>query len=165
MDLKSLGEELIRVSNEALNSVAGADDNVLRWRPADGEWSAIEIVGHLIDKMDIWHSRVVAVVNAPVPTFDVMDQDELVIRRRYISASLEDLRRELERAATSFAFTLKEVPESVAERAGNHPEYGLLTVRRCVEIPLEGARAHIVQLQGTLSEAALPRAKGQTIGG
>ena len=34
------------------------DDHAIRHRPAAGEWSAIEVVGHMIDKMQIWTSRV-----------------------------------------------------------------------------------------------------------
>ena len=36
-----------------------SDDHAIRHRPAEGEWSAIEVVGHMIDKMQIWTSRVV----------------------------------------------------------------------------------------------------------
>jgi hypothetical protein len=100
MRLADLGRELIRTSDDALKATIDVDDAVLRWRPASGEWSAIEIVGHLIDKMQIWHSRVIAMVNASTPTFDVFDQDELVDHHQYISASVDDLRPRLREAAT-----------------------------------------------------------------
>ena len=31
-----------------------SDDHAIRHRPAVGEWSAVEVVGHMIDKMHIW---------------------------------------------------------------------------------------------------------------
>jgi hypothetical protein len=34
------------------------DDDAIRHRPAAGEWSAVEVVGHMIDTMQIWTSRV-----------------------------------------------------------------------------------------------------------
>ena len=34
------------------------DDRAIRHRPAAGEWSAVEVVGHMIDKMQNWTSRV-----------------------------------------------------------------------------------------------------------
>ena len=34
------------------------DDHAIRHRPAAGEWSAVEVVGHMIDKMQIWTGRV-----------------------------------------------------------------------------------------------------------
>jgi DinB superfamily len=160
MRLKDLGRELIRTSDDALNVTLDVEEEGLRWRPASGEWSAIEIVGHLIDKMQIWHSRVLAMANANTPTFEVFDQDELVDRRQYISASVDDLRPRLKDAASSFADTLGKLPESAAARLGRHPEYGLLTLRRCVEIPLEAAREHISQLETTLTRAASSSSTG-----
>src|SRR5258707_13766784 len=35
-----------------------SDDRAIRHRPAVGAWSAVEVVGHMIDKMQIWPSRV-----------------------------------------------------------------------------------------------------------
>ncbi len=39
-------------------ALSGADDRALRHRPAPGEWSAVEVVGHIVDKMDAWRERV-----------------------------------------------------------------------------------------------------------
>ncbi len=33
------------------------EEHAIRHRPAAGEWSAIEVVGHMIDKMWIWTGR------------------------------------------------------------------------------------------------------------
>jgi hypothetical protein len=32
-------------------ALLSTDDAAIRHRPAEGEWSAIEVVGHMIDKM------------------------------------------------------------------------------------------------------------------
>ena len=34
-----------------------SDDHAIRHRPAADEWSAVEVVGHMIDTMQIWTSR------------------------------------------------------------------------------------------------------------
>ncbi|HWZ19438.1 MAG TPA: hypothetical protein VNW73_11620 [Ktedonobacteraceae bacterium] len=34
------------------------DNPAIRYRPAPNEWSAIEVVGHMINKMQMWTSRV-----------------------------------------------------------------------------------------------------------
>jgi hypothetical protein len=37
--------------------VAGLDEQTLRYRPAEGEWSVIEVVGHLCLATQVWHKR------------------------------------------------------------------------------------------------------------
>ncbi len=51
------------------------DGNAIRHRPAAGEWSAIEVVGHMIDKMQIWISRVERIMVEERPALPAYDQD------------------------------------------------------------------------------------------
>ena len=39
------------------NALLLQDDRTMRHRPAVGEWSAVEVVGHMIDKMQNWSQR------------------------------------------------------------------------------------------------------------
>jgi hypothetical protein len=55
-----------------------SDDPAIRHRPAVSEWSAIEVVGHMIDKMQIWTSRVELVMVEERPALPAYDQDALV---------------------------------------------------------------------------------------
>jgi hypothetical protein len=46
--------EVLAVFRMALLS----DEHAIRHRPAAGEWSAVEVVGHMIDKMQFWTGQV-----------------------------------------------------------------------------------------------------------
>jgi hypothetical protein len=55
-----------------------SDDQAIRHRPAAGEWSAIEVVGHMIDKMQIWANRAERILFEERPALPGYDQDMLV---------------------------------------------------------------------------------------
>ena len=53
------------------------DDEAIRHRPGENEWSAVEVVGHMIDKMQIWASRVERILVEERPALPGYDQDTL----------------------------------------------------------------------------------------
>src|SRR5215831_7973408 len=59
------------------------NEDAIRHRPVEGEWSAIEVVGHMIDKMHIWASRVERILAEEQPTSPGYDQDALVREHDY----------------------------------------------------------------------------------
>src|SRR5690348_779994 len=68
-----------------------SDDPAIRHRPAAGEWSAVEVVGHMIDKMRIWTSRVERLMVVERPTLPAYDQDALVREHDYEHADPDEL--------------------------------------------------------------------------
>jgi hypothetical protein len=122
-------------------------DHAIRHRPADGEWSAIEVVGHMIDKMGIWTSRVERIMAEEKPGLPAYDQDALVREHDYQHADpavlFEQLRQECER----FASLIERVPASALEREGVHEEFGPMTIRQCTVVPLESSHEHLEQLR------------------
>ncbi|MBO0794068.1 MAG: DinB family protein, partial [Ktedonobacteraceae bacterium] len=63
-----------------------ADDRVIRHRPGDGKWSAIEVLGHMIDKMTHWSDRVERIAREERPTLPGYDQDAEVRDHAYQQA-------------------------------------------------------------------------------
>jgi rubrerythrin len=62
---------LERVPDQVAAALAGHDDAALRWRPSPEEWSAKEIVAHLLETDLLFARRVQAVLAAQaVPTID-----------------------------------------------------------------------------------------------
>ncbi len=123
------------------------DDHAIRHRPAAGEWSAVEVVGHMIDKMQIWAGRVERLMVEERPALLGYDQDALVGDHDYQHAEPEALFEQLRQASERFATLVESIPTSVLQREGVHEEVGPMTLRRCIEAPLESVPGHLQQLQ------------------
>ncbi|HLB27216.1 MAG TPA: DinB family protein [Dehalococcoidia bacterium] len=95
--LKALRE----TGSTLLSELAACDEDLLRWRPAEGEWSLKEIAAHLRDAEELALAQLNAFVAGaarPLPAWDVdllpheRDYQEEAIDR--LLASFRDLRRE-----------------------------------------------------------------------
>lgn len=63
--------------------VAGADDELAHARPAAGEWSAVETVGHLIDAEERAVARIAQIMKEENPELAGYDADALVTANDY----------------------------------------------------------------------------------
>ncbi len=123
------------------------DEHAIRYRPAAGEWSAVEVVGHMIDKMQIWAGRVERLLVEKRPALPGYDQDALVHDHDYLHADPDVLFEQLRQACERFAALVERIPLSALQREGVHEEVGPMTLRQCLEAPLESAPAHLEQLR------------------
>ncbi len=148
--LESLANALDDVPARVAEAVGRPGDEALRRRPGPDEWSAIEVVGHIVDKMGIWRQRVQLIAAEDRPVLELYDQDRLVQARGYQTAALEELLAISWERCRTFAQVLRNLPPESANRRGLHAEYGEITLLRCVEIPLESIDAHLEQLRAAL---------------
>jgi DinB superfamily len=123
------------------------DDRAIRHRPAAGEWSAIEVLGHMIDKMQNWSRRTERILTEERPALSGYDQDASVRDHRYQHADAEALLEQLSQSCEHFAAIVERIPEAALERKGVHGELGPITLRYCVEIPIQSAEEHLEQLR------------------
>src|SRR5260370_33920815 len=72
-----------------------SDDRAIRHRPAVGAWSAVEVVGHMIDKMQIWTSRGEGLRAEDRPALPADDQGALVREDDYLHADRDMLFEQL----------------------------------------------------------------------
>ncbi len=123
------------------------NDDAIRHRPGEGEWSAIEVVGHMIDKMQNWASRVERIQAEEQPVLPGYDQDALVRDHDYQYADPEVLFEYLSQACERYATIVERIPTSALQREGVHEELGPMTIRQCIEATLESVPQHLVQLR------------------
>ncbi len=135
-------------------ALQGVDDRALRRQPTEGEWSAIEVLGHMIDKMREWSGRVERVVVEDRPALPGYDQDALVRDRDYHGAEVEVLLTRLAAACERFAAIVEHLRDEALGREGVQGEYGPFTIRQCIEAPLESVPAHLAQLKAALASDA-----------
>lgn len=122
------------------------DDHAIRHRPAPGEWSAIEVLGHMVDKMRNWASRTERILMEERPSLLAYDQDASVREHDYQHADAEALLEQLNRSCEHFAAIVERIPDSALERQGLHSQDGPMTLRYCVEAPLQSVKGHFEQL-------------------
>lgn len=127
-----------------------ADDRAIRHRPAPGEWSAIEVLGHMIDKMSHWSDRVEHILLEERPALPGYDQDAEVREHRYQRADPADLFERLQEQCERFAALVAALPLPALQREGVHGEYGPMTLRQCIEAPLESVPGHLEQLRAAI---------------
>ena len=168
------------------------NNDAIRHRPTVGEWSALEVVGHMINKMQVWTSRVERLMVEEWPALPRYGQDALVRDHDYLHADPEVLFEQLRQASEGrvfstargafstakegdstaragsfpqrgrvfstaegvkstacerFATLVEHIPISALRREGVHEEVGPMTLRRCIEAPLESAPEHLEQLR------------------
>jgi hypothetical protein len=97
-----------------------SDEQAICHRPATGEWSAIEVVGHMIDKVGIWTSRVERLLAEERPTLAAYDQDALVREHGYQHADPEELFERLRQKCERFASLIEQVSLSALKRERVH---------------------------------------------
>ncbi|HZU76835.1 MAG TPA: DinB family protein [Dehalococcoidia bacterium] len=131
-------------------------DEELRFRPAPGEWSIVEIVGHLIDKTEAWGGRFHRIATEDRPTLPAFDQDAYVRDRRYQDQHLDELLTRLSALLTAVAGELRSLPADAWERTGVHAERGVLTLGEAVRIYAVSLPEHVTQIVAT-RDAALSR--------
>ncbi len=134
-------------------AVEGVDDDALRQRPAAGEWSAVDVLGHMSDKMQEWTRRVERVAVEERPALPGYDQDALVRERAYQRADAEALLARLDDACERFASIVERLPDDALGREGVHAEYGPFTIRKCVEAPLASVPEHVAQVKAAWARA------------
>ena len=128
-------------------AIRTTDDQAIRRRPAFGEWSAIEVLGHMIDKMVHWCNRVERILLEERPILPGYDQDTEVREHGYQYADPAVLHERLQQRCERFAALVVSFPSSALQREGVHGEYGRMTLRQCIEAPLESAPEHLEQLR------------------
>ena len=131
------------------------DERVNRYRPAPGEWSAIEVAGHMVDKMFHWSQRAGRILHEEQPELPDYDQDAEVSKYNYQDAEQALLLESLRQQCEGFALLVETLPDSALQRVGVHSVRGPLTLRQCVELPLESVDEHLRQLHAAQEAASL----------
>jgi hypothetical protein len=147
------GPELLAV---AITGAAGPEFDFL---PEPGKWSIRQIMAHVSDSELVGADRFRRVIAEDNPALIGFDQDawaaNLDYSRRKPSQALEMFRRI---RAESYEL-LKDLPDQVFDRTGNHSERGSITLRQLLRIYAEHAENHAIQLRNIREAYRQNRAK------
>ena len=137
----------------------GAAGPELDFAPAEGKWGVRMIVCHLADCEAVNVMRFRQMIAEDNPTLVPFDQNKwaanLDYKRRKISQPIETFRR---LRGENYEL-LKEQPEEVFARTGNHLERGKITVLDLLRLHAMHVEKHVQQIQAVRAAYKAHRAK------
>lgn len=142
-----LVEAVKALQRETAEEVEGLSEEVLQFRPAEGEWSIKEVCGHLLDNDQVWHQRLQMTATQESPFLASFDQEALVHERNYQE---QDIRTILDRLSEVRARTtelLADLAQWNWARPAYHWERGRMSIRQMVELEIAHDQEHLEQIR------------------
>jgi hypothetical protein len=100
----------------------GLPPSVLRSRPADDEWSIIEVLAHLIDVDAHWLGQALAIRDDPEHTFVHFDDERWKSEHPNVwEQPIEDVEMKLNDSHARVIGSLSRMTDDELERLGKHP--------------------------------------------
>src|SRR5262245_42909864 len=136
---------------------AAASEQILRWRPAPGEWCIKEVLGHLIEaERRGFAGRIRIIVPGDTPELDGWDPDEVSRKRRDDNRSWAELIGEFTALREDALALVRGLEPAHLEKAGRHPKVGLLRVSDLLHEWVHHDRNHVKQMLANVQGAAWP---------
>ncbi len=135
------GPALLRAAWEALPEAAR------KWRPAEGKWTAHEVVVHCADSETYGHTRIRLVLAEPEPLIVGYDENVWARTFDYHAHDVELAFRTIEAVRANTAACLRRLPETAFNKAGRHTQSGAYTDGDWFRIYAEHLEVHARQIQ------------------
>jgi hypothetical protein len=150
-DRQVLIEQYARGPARLREALAKLPEAALKWRPAEGAWSAHEVVCHCADAETSSYLRIRYLVAEREPLIVGYDQEGWARVFDYHSLPLEPALAQVEivRAATSRL--IRGLPDAAWRRAGRHTESGAYSADDWLRIYAEHLEIHAQQIEANLA--------------
>jgi hypothetical protein len=122
-----------------------------QWRPAEGKWSAHEVVIHCADSETYGATRIRLVLAEAEPLIVGYDENAWARTFDYHACDVELAFRALEAARANTAPLLRRLPESAWGRTGRHSHSGPYTDGDWLRIYAEHLEVHAAQIRRNLA--------------
>jgi DinB superfamily len=132
-------------------ALARVAPEAMKWRPAEGKWSAHEVVCHLADSESNASLRIRYLVAEENPLIVGYDQARWARVFDYHSAPLEPALAVVESVRASTTGLLKRLPEEAWSASGTHTESGRYTAEDWLAIYAEHMEKHSGQIERNLA--------------
>jgi len=135
-------------------AVQGLSDAQLDARPADGGFTAREVVHHTADSEMTSAIRLRRLVAEDRPVIVAYDADLFAARLRYATRPVQPSLDAIRAARETTATILDQLAEEDWLRAGTHTEIGAYSVDTWLEIYADHCHDHVDQIGRAVTEAA-----------
>jgi tRNA U34 5-methylaminomethyl-2-thiouridine-forming methyltransferase MnmC len=148
-------EQLIRKYAEGparlRQALAKVPEAARKWRPAQNEWSAHEIVCHCADSETNAAARIRYVVAEKKPVIQGYDESAWAVRFDYHNHPLEAALAVVEAVRASTAALIRRLPEEAWGREGRHTESGRYTAEDWLRIYAAHLEDHSRQIENNVA--------------
>jgi hypothetical protein len=143
--------------NQVSEEARGLDEEALRFRPGEGEWSIKEVVGHLRDFAEIDHERLRRMITQERPILPGYDQETLVREHNYQDSDLQAVQDELASFRRQTVQLLTELVDASWTRTARHLERGIFSIRQFVELLVRHEALHLEHIRALKQQATAQR--------
>ncbi len=143
---------LAATPREIESHLKGLDEAVLKRRPAEGAWSAKEVVGHLGDTEWVYGYRIRLILSHDVPPIQGYDQDKMVRGMDHNERPISMLLEELARLRGLNVDLYRRTRGSAWDRVGMHSERGEESVGYSIRLLAGHDLRHLDQLDSVISK-------------
>lgn len=120
---------------------------LLTWHPAPGEWSAQQVIGHLIEcEQRGFAGRIRTILAEDRPQLQGWDPDSVALARRDDERDVAELLREFSEMRVESAALVAALTAEDYAQGGDHPSVGFLTVRDVLHEWVGHDRIHLSQI-------------------
>jgi hypothetical protein len=129
----------------------------MRWHPAEGEWCANEVVGHLLEaERRGFAGRIRRIIERPGGRLETWDQEQVARERRDCERDSVALLREFQAAREKSVRLVRGLRPEQLELAGEHVDVGTLRVIDLLHEWPHHDRAHVRQTMGNVQASLWP---------
>lgn len=128
-------------------ALAKVPPEALKWRPAEGKWSAHEVVCHCADSETNAYARIRYLVAEAEPKVLGYDEAHWARTFDYHAAPLEPALATVDAVRANTAFLLERLPESAWAAAGTHSHSGPYSAEDWLDSYAEHLEKHSRQIE------------------
>jgi hypothetical protein len=128
-------------------ALAKVPPEALKWRPAEGKWSAHEVVCHCADSETNAYARIRYLVAEKDPTVLGYDQAHWARTFDYHAAPLEPALATVDAVRANTVVLLERLPESAWSAVGTHTDAGRYSAEDWLDVYAEHLEKHSRQIE------------------
>lgn len=148
IDRDKVLEILQKNYDELSKQLEGISDQEAALRPAEGEWSIKETLGHLLVCEEYAHARLVRMAYETNPYLSAFNDHQLLEVRGYRSTSAQEVLNTFMAFGRENLELLTKLTDEQWQRTGHHEERGMITIHYIAEQMLaEHHQEHLKQIQ------------------
>jgi hypothetical protein len=131
-------------------ALARVPAKAVKWRPAEGRWSAHEVVCHCADSETVAAARIRFLLAEPKPVIAGYDQAQWAKSFDYHAAPIDVALSTVDSVRANTAALLRRLPEKAWSAEGTHTDSGRYTAATWLEIYAEHLEKHSRQIDRNL---------------
>jgi hypothetical protein len=132
--------------------IAGHTPDDLRWTPAPGRWSIVQILSHLADAEIVFAYRVRMMLSAPATPIQAYDQDAWVSAQHAERSDPQAALDLFTAVRASMVRLLQGLTDVELDRFGLHAERGRESIRDLMRLVTGHDRNHLAQVERLIHE-------------